>query len=186
MSLQTKGDLWKEFNLGGANPDPGGGILYAVRYEAEVLERAQERLATTLGELGVTIAEHDQGLGVSFDGIPDDSVEHAALLVEEISVVNEALEYHDAGLGKCNSIAELCDALRGAFFSLETPETKDGALDLVDLFIPQVTGDILNAHKKSNVLKRDELEEIHDLIEFAETQSAFLGGHNLVILGARS
>jgi len=181
MSVIDQAELWQQFNLAENNPDPGGGILYAIRYAAEDLKAHQAKVIESLMVDGASIQEAGIGLGVHLGGLSHEQRERALLILEELSVVNDALEYYDAGVN-ADSIEALAGQLISAYYAGLTPAKKVDAFDLVSDGIPQITREIQHAHAQNGVLSAEDLSKVMELQEFASRQANILGGHNIVII----
>jgi hypothetical protein len=169
MEIPKEKDLWKQFNLGKNNPSPGGGILYCLRYSPERIEAHQESVISALENIGAEIIDLGQGLGISLKGLGESEQRRAVILLEELSVLNEAQEYHEAGFGRYRSISELKDGLICSYLrALERDQVA--AYDLVDVNIPQIVRDISIADKQNKILNSLEREEIKELSDFARRQ----------------
>lgn len=167
-------ELWNFYTLAPDNPDPGGGILYAVRYDTLSLYTHRDRVVDSLIEQGCSIFFTEDGLLIlSIDGVSEDKEESVLLLIEELSVVNEALEFHEEGLNP-DSIDGLAESLKASFardIVSRDPSIKAAALNLVDLFIPQVVEDIHEAQAQNRVLTPAQQQKINELGYFASLKS---------------
>jgi hypothetical protein len=185
MNDMTPENLWQEFNLAENNPDPGGGILYAIRYETDALREQQSRVIgglVTMG-VGISVGEFDNQLRVVIPETAPEQRQKAAIMLEELSVVNEALEYHVAGFD-CESISELSERLKATFRSQFNNTDKVDAYDLATIAIPQIVGNILAAHEQNGVLSKEEVVTVLGLRDFAGEKEALLdGSHGIVVLG---
>ncbi len=182
---ETNYDLWKQFNLGERNPAKGGGILYCMRYSKDRLEAHQEQVIGALKEMGATIADvGNGGIGLSLGHVADGINENAVLLLEELSVLNEALEYHQAGFGACKSFGSLKNRFISGYFEL-LDRDKVSAYDFVDLGIPLIMRDIAVSANQGKKLKAHERKTLQELGSFASRQVEL---HNrpggFVIIGA--
>ena len=111
--------LWQEFNLGENNADPGGGILYCLRYDGGRIKAHQESVVSAVQSMGVQLEEVDEGIAV----VPQWHLDHSesdrlVVLLEELSCLNEAQEYVDAGYGQFNNLMELNHGFFTHYFSL--------------------------------------------------------------------
>jgi len=170
METPKEKDLWKQFNLGKNNPSPGGGILYCLRYSPERIEAHQESVISALENIGATIQDYaDQQVAVSFKNLDESQKRRAVILLEELSVLNEAQEYHEAGFGRYRSISELKDGLMCSYVNI-LERDQVAAYDLVDVNIPQIVRDIRIADKQNKILSAFEREQIKELSDFAKRQ----------------
>jgi len=171
--------LWSEFNLAKSNQDPGAGILYCLRYDANRLKGHQEQVVTALKSLGIKLDDlGDNNIVASF--IEPNSIvekgERAYLLLEELSCLNEAIEYTEVGFGKFKSIEELKHGLITTYFSLLTDEKKVEAYDLISTVIPQIVRDIRIADSQNKALSNKEKKALEELILFTKRKEALASG----------
>jgi hypothetical protein len=179
MADTTELSLWNQFNLVENNPDPGGGILYAIRYDSDTLLTRRDAIRTAIIGSGATIFELDYGLGIDGSVIEVEGRSRFAVLIEELSVLNEAIEYHEADLN-VESIAELSQHLRNVFMAgLLTDHLT--AFDLVNINIPQIIKDIEIAHNQNDVISREEQTILKDLGKFAATRAEQVAGDTIII-----
>ena len=174
--------LWNQFNLAEDNPDPGGGILYAVRYGTESLLAHRNVVTEVLINSGATICELDyNGLGVDVSAVKGDDMPLVTVLLEELSVVSEAIEDHDAGLD-VESIADLSDHLRKALaVGLVTDQLT--TFDIANITIPQMVRDIETAHNQNNVLSPEDQTIVRGLGEFAARRAEQIANNGIMIIG---
>lgn len=177
----TQDSLWKQFNLASNNPAQGGGILYCMRYSRERLEGHQEQVMRGLENIGANIRETDRGFEVSLLKSPSKAYRRMVALLEELSVINEALELNAVGLGNYRTISELKNGLMASYLTtLEKDMTS--AYDLVDAIIPQIIRDLKISEKQGKKFKAHEREDIQQLEEFARRQSNHLNDHSGYII----
>jgi hypothetical protein len=173
--------LWNQFNLAENNPDPGGGILYAIRYDTEGLLAHRDAITEAIVDSGARISEVDDRLGIDASAIKSADRPRVAALLEELSVVSEAIEYHEEGV-TTNSIAGLSDHLRGVLLTgLVTNQLV--AFDFANITIPQIVRDIETAHDQNNVLRPEEQRTVRDLGEFAARRAKQIASNSIIIIG---
>ena len=162
--------LWSEFNLGEHNPDIGGGILYCLRYDSKTLNYKRDSIISALNSQGLKIKEQDENLAVILPKeISKSKYQRIVLLLEELSVLNDALEYAGVGLDQYNNLSELRNGFISNYFDM-LKSNQVGAYDLVDLFIPQVAKELYIADKQNNILSSSKRKELEQLVSFAEKQ----------------
>ena len=149
------------FRMDNNGGDPGAGILYAIRYTNEVLRDHQKIVAAVLTDL----------IGYSDDSGPKKKLSNpesrsARLLSEELSCVNEALEYSDVGF-QCNTILELCDFYTRAVFLSTQKKDYVAVQYIASVAIPEVVMDIMVSHQMNDVLTREDENEILELGVYA-------------------
>jgi hypothetical protein len=168
----TEKILWDQFNLAENNPDPGGGILYAIRYDTEELLAHRDAVISACDEAGASIREiNDTLVGVTLFDVAEEDQDRVVILLEELSVVSEAIEYHEAGINPAD-LSDLAD------------ESKIYALNLVDLGIPTLVDDLEVAQSQNDVLTLEDQRIIRGLGSFASMNAELFGSHRVVILGS--
>ncbi len=172
--------LWQVFNLASYNPDPGGGILYAINYDTENLLAHRAGVSATLVNAGAIIFEMDESLAVDLAEVQEPDRERAKILLEELSVVNEAVEYHESGFNP-SSIEDLADKLRKVFLTSLFMD-KSAAFDIANISIPQIVRDIRTAQSQNDVLSESETETIENLSEYAEKRAEQIAKDEIRIL----
>jgi hypothetical protein len=169
MANEINYELWQQFNLARGNPSPGGGIFYCMKYSKERLEAHQAQIISVLTGSGATIRESRGGLGVAFKKMDDDGKTRAVRLLEELSVLNEALEYHSVGIGECRNIEDLKNHLISRYFE-SLARDKVSAYNLVDVVIPQIVKDVSISDLQGLGLKAHEKRTLAELKQFASRQ----------------
>jgi hypothetical protein len=162
----TQESLWKHFNLTSNNPAQGGGILYCMRYSRERLEGHQEQVIEGLKRLNGRVEKKERNLVAYANQVPEESYDSFRKLIEELSVVNEALELNSAGFGNYKSIADLKEGLIGTYLAALEKDLVS-AYDLVDAIIPQIVRDLKISAKQGKNFKAHERVDIRELEEFA-------------------
>ena len=176
QKTQKDRELWEAFNLAEKNPDRGGGILYCIRYGSDRLKAQQDIVISKLQAMSVEIIEVENQLGIKIKpGMTKSERETMLIMLEELSVVNEALEYGGVGLGNMGSLDMLKNALVGSYFNL-LGRDKVAAYDIVDMVIPEIVSDIRHAEKQGKVLSSAERKILDDLAGFAARQVENMNG----------
>jgi hypothetical protein len=183
----TEKILWDQFNLAENNPDPGGGILYAIRYDTEELLAHRDAVISACDEAGASIREiNDTLVGVTLFDVAEEDQDRVVILLEELSVVSEAIEYHEAGINPAD-LSDLADELKASFrceITSSRIESKIYALNLVDLGIPTLVDDLEVAQSQNDVLTLEDQRIIRGLGSFASMNAELFGSHRVVILGS--
>jgi len=177
--------MWSEFNLAENNPDPGGGILYAIRYDTDDLAEHRATVVDAMRVAGTSIADVDGMLAVDLSGVNEDDRQRVRVLVEELSVTNEAIEYHEAGINP-NSIDGLANSLKSSFgdgILSDDTDKKIAAFNLLDLGIPLIVGDLKTAQEQNRPLTQEEYRTVKGLGDFAARSSRFYGSRRVIIIG---
>ena len=161
-------DLWNTFNLAKANEDPGGGILYCLRYSSEKINAMQENIVSFLKKSGVEMIDQGEGIGAKIDKNLLNP-QKAYLLLEELSVLNEAKEWIGAGMGDLQTISKLkSHFITTYFYTLN--RNKVDAYNLVDVIIPNICRDIACAHQQNRVLSSRSKKDLGELFYFSKKQ----------------
>lgn len=177
--------LWNQFNLAENNPDQGG-ILYAVRYDTETLLNHRDAVVRALVDRRAGIMELGPGsIGIVMNDVKDEDRQRTELLLEELSVVGEAIEYHDVGLDD-DSIADLSEHLKGLLVRHIVMGSPSQAFDFANVQISRLVKDIKSAHEQNHVLSAEECETVEDLGRFAAAKARQIIGGNIITLGEHS
>lgn len=178
-------DLWSQFNLGENNRDPGGGILYNLRYSPEQLAVKRETIKAALVSMGISLVDRGDEVGVTAEDVVEDGdvIERAMYLLEELSVINEAQEYAQAGFADIKSIPALVSYLIAAYYQclLKSGESGlDDAYDIVTVIVPQIVYDLSIADGQNSVLSNRDRIVLKELGDFGSAQQQRLNGANTV------
>lgn len=177
--------LLNEFNLAEKNPDQGGGILYCLRYDEDRIKGHQESVANALTSMGIEVYEVDEGIAVKPPKRLNKS-EYSKFysLLEEISCLNDALEYSAIGFSQFDNISELKNGLVTSYFDLLEEDNLADAYNMVTLLIPEIVGDLRIADHQNGVLSVSERKELTDLMNFAQRHYKLLNNsHGFVTIG---
>ncbi len=109
------------------------------------------------------------------DVIPDHRLNESetrrlCILLEELSILNEAEEYHAAGYGKYHTIEQLKDGLVSAYNHYLDMNRLPQAYDIIDMVIPEIVADITTSDAKSRFLSTKERQTLTDLLAYAKRQ----------------
>jgi len=186
MTNNPETALWHQFDLAERNQDPGGGILYAIRYDSAALYSHRDNVVNILTEHGVSIYVNQDGvLTIDLTKSAEDAEERLEVLIEELTVVNDAIELHEMGLNP-GSIMGMSNSLKNSFYQAidsTNPDDRIDALNLVDLGIPQIVHDLEVAHVQNQVLSDSDEQTVKALGEFASYKSDLHGGHRVIVMG---
>lgn len=179
--------LWDKFNLAEKNPDQGGGILYCLRYTYERIRGHQESIVTALESIGIELVEIDEGIGVKSTLALNESEQNRVYaLLEELSCLNEALEYAEAGLNQYNSIGQLGNGLMNTYIELLKENKKPDAYNFITMMMYPIIRDLRTANNQNGVLSASERRELTDLIEFTKGQYDLLNRpKEYIVLGLK-
>ncbi len=168
--------LEKQFNLAENNPDQGGGILYCMRYEREHIEEHHAQVIAALKAMGISFREEgESGIAAeSQDDLDPEQQRRRFALLEELSVINEAREYKEAGLDGVKSVSELSNRLVVTFHGLLRSRKLANAYDFVTVFLPMIISDIRLADKQNKVLSSEDRAALDKLSAFVVSKERFL------------
>ena len=179
--------LWEQFNLRDYNLDQGGGILYCIRYSPERLSAHRNAIIRSLESRGIYIEEAEDRLGVGSRRTQNHEERNSALMMlEELSVLNEATEYQEAVFGQYRSIRELVDGIKTSVLEGISQESLVDTYNFLEMSVPQIVRDIRIADQQNKVLCNKERQALNSLMEFASRQVRQLNSpHGLVLLSLR-
>lgn len=164
-------NLWSELDLGEHNPDPGGGILYALYYESDQLRDHQTRLIDSLAQIGCSICEQEDGLQIDISKIDQNDQDGVIFLLEELSVTNTALMHVEDGATPM-PLEKFIAELKNAFFVglMQTRPDLPTLYNYVDQELPNLVTGILTTHERSGTLTPESEKAVRELGEFATYQ----------------
>ena len=174
MKMEEK-TLWELFNLAEKNPDQGGGILYCLRYNADRLKEHHKAVVSAL-EANVEMEDYgDNGIGVVLKRqLTESETDNVMVLLEELSVLNEAQEYAEVGFGAYKNLQDLKNGLMGRYLSLLENREMADAYKLIQAAIPQIVRDISTAHRQNNVLSGKDKRTMGKLDSFSKNHTRIL------------
>lgn len=174
--------MWRCFNLGEANEDPGGSWLYAMRYSADDLKQHQEAVIAKMQRMGVLIlelADGTLGMGTNHE-LSDDDMNRFMILIEELTVTNEALEHACIDLhGK--TTVNLADIYKTSFAGALAVGNKTSAAGMLRIEIPQLVSDLTRAQFDNEPLVDRDYQAIVDLGNFAAQRIGMLMNGDAII-----
>ncbi len=179
--------LWELFNLAEKNPDQGGGILYCLRYNADQLKEHHKAVVSAL-EANIKMEDYgDNGIGVVLKKqLTESETDNVMVLLEELSVLNEAQEYIDVGFGKYKNLQDLKYGLMSNYLSLLNNRELADAYNLVQSAIPQLVRDIFVAHRQNNVLSGKDKRTMGELASFSKNHTRILNKpEGFVLFGSK-
>jgi hypothetical protein len=162
--------IWEQFQI--PKYDPGAGLLYCLRYGLDRIEAHRTQVVSALQELGVQLEQRGESDVIDmFLRRPSTTSEktRASSLASELSVLNEATEYKEAGFGYKN-IEDLTTGLIVQYFTLLDTRSLAVVYDFVDLIIPQIVRGLRTADKQNKVLSSRERASLSELERFAKRQ----------------
>lgn len=174
--------LWEQFNF--QDPRDAGGLLYCLRYSEERLEAHRDQVRDVLKKEGISLVEDGRLVKVNLN-IQSGSLSFKGrvALLEELSDLNEALTYKEAGIN-CRNISELKDRIIVQYLCLLDGGNLVDAYNLMDLEVPRMVSSLIKADSRNNVLNSKDRQYLRELGSFASRQVDLLnrpGG--MVIFG---
>jgi len=167
--------LWDYFNLAENNQDQGGGILYCLKYNSGRIKAHQESVVAAIKTMGIELEGVGEEIAAkSSRALNKEEKNRCYPLFEELSCLNEALEYVDAGIGEYNSVGDLIVGLKSKYGVFLINKKLRDAYNLVAMEIPQFVEDLRIADKQNKILSSSEREGLEDLMSFAKEKEAFL------------
>lgn len=167
--------LWNYFNLAENNPDQDGGILYCLRYDEDRISAHRTSVVGALESMGIGLKEVDEIIYITTSGVMERAEQYRVrALLEELSCLNEAMEYTEAGFNQFSNVRQLKNGLMSAYFGLLEEREMADAYNIVTVAIPQIVGDLTLADCQSGVLSASERRELAELTRFAKRQDDLL------------
>jgi len=147
-----------------------------LRYGQEHIEAHRANVIRAIQNMQVELREDGpDGIAVfPQQSLPPEDGERLVILLEELSVQNEALEYQAAGFGECNTIGDLRNSIISHVESLLPNIDLVEAYNIVTISIPQIVRDIRIAHLQNKVLSPQEVEELDGLASYAQRTARIL------------
>jgi len=180
---EAQKQLWREFNLAERNPAQGGGILYCLRYSKEHLEAQQEAVIKAIRGMRMSIRDVGESrLELDLSFIPEDNKKTACALLEELSVVNEALEYNASGFGNNKSIPELSRGLMDTYFQMLTKSNPADTYNFISMAIPEIVRDLRISEAQGKNFTTKERKAIQELQDFAKSQTRRMGNTSKYVI----
>lgn len=173
--------LWEEFRIGEELFMDVEGILYASRFSLDRITIHREQVIVALKSMGIEMSEVEEGIGIH--GHTDSNIGNVSLLLEELSVLNQATDYKAAGI---NGVEDLQKRYSLAFLRYSEERRLPEAYDMVTIEIPRLVSGLRAADIHNSVLYPHERKALEDLLTFAKHKDDLMNGHGgYVILGAR-
>lgn len=165
--------LWKEFNLAENNQDQSWWILYAMKYSREVLEVKREYVTKAIELLEVKPIDKWDLIEVRISGLSKDDIQRLYLLLEELSVINEALEWKEWWVEGFDFIIKLKNHLIQLRIDwiYNKANSYNSAVEAINL-----ARTLLEAHKENNIFNRKQLDQINELLNPAIGTEEFFNG----------
>ncbi|MEK7059178.1 MAG: hypothetical protein AAB971_00240 [Patescibacteria group bacterium] len=177
-------ELWSQFNLGvHNNPDPGGGLLYALRYSDEHLDMQRNAVLRPIIDSSAEIIEVDSAqLAIDMSTVAETEMARVLVLLEELSIVNEAVEYQTDGGVTPMSLKDFAQGLIIGFFQGARARGMAKSLLYVEQDIPRIVSDLATADEQNGVLTKSERRILEGLSDFAAHHTDRLAGRHSVVL----
>ncbi|MBW2995923.1 hypothetical protein KY332_01350 [Candidatus Woesearchaeota archaeon] len=167
--------LWHEFNLGETHPAQGGGLMYCLRYDIGRINTHHETVVSALESQGVTLEDAGDLIRVNPGKNLNDSQKNSlVLMLEELSVLNDARAYASMGYDKYNDFEELKNGLVSAYFDLLEHSNIADAYNFLTLGITQIIKDAKIADMQNKCLKSNERAALKELTSFVKKQDRLM------------
>ena len=158
--------LFKEIHLGTNLADVWGGVLYAFRYTEEVLEQKRNQIAVLLEESWLQVREEWDGLVSDLRDISVEMKARVLYLMEEISVINDALHYKTLKVsgGELVGFAQITDYILTLFAHIDN-ENKVDVYNAVDLGVWEIIRDVYMSIKQGYTLTHEQTQEFETMVQ---------------------
>ncbi len=167
--------LWDVFNLAENNLDQGAGILYCLRYDESRIRDHQKSVVNALKSMGVELDDIGERIGAKAQReLNVSEYDRFYILLEELSCLNEALEYSEIGLNRFGNFSQLKNALKCQYDDLLKDSSIADAYTFITLGIPRIVNDIRDADYQNRVLSSSDRKELDDLADFVQRQISLL------------
>lgn len=143
--------------------------MYALKYPTNVIHDRARKIAEVLdGVSWLDIHEQGESLIVDISRVATDSLMKITLLLEEQSVLTDAIDYRMMfdKLG-IFSISWIKDYILSTLASLNN-ENKVDLYNLVDIWIGGIIHEIQVAHAQNKVLNSQQQKDLEELISFQQ------------------
>jgi len=170
-------ELFELFNLGDLNPRQGDGILYCIRRHSLEIRRERDAIIAVLQSKNVSAeARVDENIEIM---APSDMDRKELLdILTELSCLNEAVNYINAGYGNIKSISVLKDRFVITYSNLLVKGQLADAYNLVSIAVTQIVKDLRTVHQQKNALTEEDIRTVDELEEWAEEKMKELGRSN--------
>ncbi|MEK7594410.1 MAG: hypothetical protein AAB436_02110 [Patescibacteria group bacterium] len=161
-SEQNQSPLWHNYHMGAADPDPGGGILYALRYTQDHLDTQRDLVINVLTDAGSTIQVLDERLvHVDLSAAPEEDHPKLFVMLEELGVLNKALEHKQVGIEQ-GTVEELAhNILDDVEVALDRAD--EDTIKLQAMYVLQIVQELTTAHEQNQVLSVRDREAVASL-----------------------
>jgi hypothetical protein len=167
--------LWHEFNLGETHPAQGGGLMYCLRYDIDRINAHHEAVVSALESQGVALEDAGDLIRVNPGRALDDSEKKSlVLMLEELSVLNDARAYASMGYDKYNNFEELKNSLVSTYLDLLEHSNISDAYNFLTLGITQIIKDAKIADMQNKCLKSNERAALKELASFVKNQDSLM------------
>lgn len=170
--------LWKQFQLPQELHSKGSGIMYYLRYSFDRVCAHRDQIAKELQSRGVYMEDFEHGIGVSIKPLVKNirPIQH---LLEELSALNEAVEYFEA-FGRKMTLDELKSSIQLKTFDLLGRDLPE-AYNFVDYHVPMLVSEI-RAADRNDVLYGHERRTLQEITDFASNKVEQLNRPGGIIL----
>lgn len=178
---ESEPDLWRQFYFD-LNISPRGGILTCLRCTLQEIETFHASVVSDIQNLGVTFEEVDGGIAaVPESPLSPDDKEKLLVLLQQLTMQNEALDYTAVGYGAFRTISELRNGLMIEVSNLMSQVQLAEAYDLADRVIPQIVRDTRITDSREHLLSPQEQLDLDSLSKFAGIKVRQLNRRSVMI-----
>lgn len=153
--------LWESYNLREQNPDIGGGVLYAIRYDFNILNDKREQIITELNRVS-EIKQSENSIYL----VPRDknkSLDCLGNLAEKLSVLNDAIYYCEMGFEWCKSVEDLTNYCVKSYLQVLEENDLENSKYLINILFPDLITRLSTAHLQNKVLSKTDLKNLKRL-----------------------
>jgi len=173
---------WENFFTTRCNPIFGGGIWYCLKYNEHKLKIDRNDAIGRLKELGVRLIENKGYIRPSsiYD-LNEEEGDEADFFLDELSLLNEAIDFSYMGFDQFNNISELVNGTVETYTQLIRTNDQHKAMRFTFKVIPDMVLGLRNMDQQYQkfsykLLSEYDEKEISDLLDFAERQKHVVDG----------
>jgi hypothetical protein len=159
----VENNLWHEISLGNPLYLQVEGVLYATRMSAGRIEGHRDEVVKALQGMGMSITQEEDGFRIN--GHNDSNGDGAVALLDELSVLNSAADYKNAGI---DSIAQLSGNYLRTWMRLSAGGNLADAYDMMSIELPQLAAGLRAADKINSPLYTHERVALDELVGLSQ------------------
>jgi len=165
----------------------GSGLMYFIRYSSDRIDGHRMHVLKALREMGVKFRRAGNEIevrGPSCMGtVSQEYLRRSGALLEELSILNEASEYHDGGAEPFRHIEKLKDVVKLTYYGLLARHKTEDAYSYVSCQVPSITEELREADANKCLYGR-ERRAIDEIERFCEVQAEILDKKPMVMFGS--